>query len=522
LEPAVNAELNTAVAVQIRGVNKHYAGTHALKDVDLDIAAGEIVALCGGNGSGKSTLIKILAGVERADAGGTVRIGDLETDAHSTSPTFAHQAGVRVVHQDLGVFNSLSVTENLALGHGFARTRSRRINWKQLRKQAVEALARFDIPASPDDRLGDLSPAVQAQIAIARALQNQNVGTGMLILDEPTTALPAHEVDLLLGALKNIASQGHSILFVSHRLDEVRALGDRIVVLRDGAVRGDWHTDDLDHDELVAQIVGRQVLATAATINDDRLVRAGAPGLSLKNVGVGPLDGVDLDVAQGEIVGLVGLLGSGRSELLRGIFGDLPLRSGSVELSGESVKISGPRDAMRRGIALVPEDRLISAALLNQSVVANVSCAVLPEYWSGFKLDQAAIRSDAQEICSRHNVKAANLQAPLSTLSGGNQQKVIIARWLRRDPSVILLDEPTQGVDVGARAEIYELIKHAARNGAAVLLATSDFEEMAQVVDRAVVLANGSVRGEIRRHEMTAHELVRRIYQESEAEQNVS
>jgi ribose transport system ATP-binding protein len=492
--------------VSIRNLSKTFPGMRALKNVDLDIYAGEIHALVGGNGSGKSTLIKILTGVYQADEGGLLRVGKQSVAGESVTPAFTRAAGIHVVHQDLGVFLDMSVMENIALGRGYEAAFATQIRWSALRKRTRRLLELFEIDATPDTPLTSLSHAARTQVAIARALQGEEEGgEGLLILDEPTSSLPRHEVQLLLSTLARYAEQGHAILYVSHRLEEVLDLANRVTVLRDGTKVGTFEAADLDEDALIDLIVGRQV---------DRVfprmpaVRDKTPVLEMRSVSAGPLKDINLVLARGEVVGIGGLLGSGRTELLRAIFADLPVTSGTIVLNGALLSGQSLSDAMALGVAYVPENRIVDAAFPDLPVYENISVASLPKYWTRGKIANRRLRSDARVAMQEFLVKAASGDVMFSTLSGGNQQKVILARWLTRKPSLLLLDEPTQGVDVGARSEIYSLVRKAVADGASALLVASDFEELAHVADRVIVLNGGRIAGEVNPPDLTAERLM--------------
>jgi ribose transport system ATP-binding protein len=497
--------------IQIRGLSKTFPGTRALIDVDLDIDGGEIHALVGGNGSGKSTLIKVLCGIYQGDEGGTLRVRDEQIAVDRTTPEFARQAGIHVVHQDLGVFLDHSVAENLALGHGFPTVAGgTRVRWRDLRKRAQALLDRFEIDADPRTPLKDLSQAVRTQVAIARALQDEDEtgeGKGLLILDEPTTSLPAHEVELLLGMLRRYAERGQAILYVSHRLDEIMAISKKITVLRDGHKVATLEASSLDEEGLIGHIVGRQIDRVFPSMpkSDDRISM-----LKVRGLRAGPLRDIDLDIARGEVVGIGGLLGSGRSELLRAIFGDLKIEAGEMLLEGEPLRPRHPAEAIDVGVAMVPENRGEDAAMLDLTVKANVSAANVAEYWSWRRpwIAGRRMRRDAQASMRQFLVKAPSEEYLLSTLSGGNQQKVILARWLWLKPRLLLLDEPTQGVDVGARAEIYGLVKAAVAEGMSALIVASDFEELAHVSDRVLMIAGGRLTGEVRPPDLSAESLM--------------
>jgi ribose transport system ATP-binding protein len=493
--------------VLVRGLSKTFPGTRALIDVDLDIAAGEIHSLCGGNGSGKSTLIKILCGVYQGDPGGTLRVGEEEIAVDETTPEFAREVGIHVVHQDLGVFLDLSVTENIALGHGYPVRGGTQVRWPGLRRRAKELLERFEIEASPGTLLRDLSQSARTQVAIARALQDDD-SEGLLVLDEPTSSLPAHEVELLLTNLRRYAAHGQSILYVSHRLDEVLAISDRITVLRDGRRVATLEGQGIGEDRLIQEIVGRQidrVFPPMPEVDDTKDSK-----LRVRGLDAGPLRDISFELAHGEVVGIAGLLGSGRTELLESIFGVLSVDSGEIQLDGRPLKVRRPADAMAAGIALVPENRAEDAAMIDMSVGTNIGAATVGDYWSWRRpwIARRRMHKDAEASMDEFLVKASSEEALLSTLSGGNQQKVILARWLRRRPRLLLLDEPTQGVDIGARAEIYALVRAAVAEGASAIIVASDFEELAHVCDRVLVLSRGRITGEVRPPHLNADYLM--------------
>jgi ribose transport system ATP-binding protein len=493
--------------VRITGLSKTFPGTRALEDVSMEIAPGAIHALVGGNGSGKSTLIKILAGVYQADRG-TIEIEGVQTDADSITPAHSYDAGIRVVHQDLGIFPSMNVEENLALGSTFKTGRGGWIRHRAMRRRTRELIDRFDIPARPTTQLAELGRAGQTLVAIARALQGEESDHGgLLILDEPTAALPAHEVEMLLQSLKRYAAEGQSILYISHRLDEVMSCSDRVSVLRDGRMAGTYPTAELDENRLIELIVGRRLDRVFPERRDAGADRETV--LEVEDLVVGPVRGASLQVKRGEILGIAGLLGSGRSEILRAIFGDMRRRGGIVRFAGKEVEFSHPGEAMVAGVAFVPENRAEEAAFADLSVGTNISLTSLRRYWNRAWLSDRRLRRDASLLMSEYLVKADSQAALLETLSGGNQQKVMIARWLRREPQLLLLDEPTQGVDVGARAEIYKFVRRATEAGAGAVIVASDFEELVHAADRIVVLRDGVIVADRPTDQVDADEVTR-------------
>lgn len=514
--PTVTDETSRPL-LTVTTLSKDFPGTRALDAVSLDVLPGEIYALCGGNGSGKSTLIKILAGVEQGEPGGTIKVGDVTTSANTVTPAFAHGAGIRVVHQDLGVFPDLTVAENIALGAEFPRRLGGRIAWRDLRRRAQEMIDRFDIRATPRTLLRDLNRATQTEVAIARALQGQEVEHGgILILDEPTTALPAAEVDLLLESLRRFADAGQSIMYVSHRLDEILRLTDRVTVLRDGHQVGTYTTSSLDENSLIEAILGKSADRVFVSARRSSAPAAAAPRrvLDVTALDIGPLRGASLHVDSGEIVGVAGLLGSGRTTLLRAIFGDLPIEGGEIRLDGKLVRFRDQRAAMDAGVAMIPENRAQDAAFLDQPLAFNLGISVLGDYWKNLHIRTQQMHRDAEALMERFGIKSPSPALLMSGLSGGNQQKAVLARWLRRNPRLLLLDEPTQGVDVGARADIYRQIAEAAETGMAVLVVASDFEELAHVVDRAVIIGDGLVRKVVDGDDLRADRIAELVYTE--------
>jgi len=483
------------VALRVEHLTKGYPGTVALDDVSMDVEKGTVHCLLGGNGSGKSTLIKVLAGVERGEPDGRLVVGTDSVSADRVTPAWARDNELHFVHQNPAVFPGLSVAENMAIGSGFPTFRTGTIRWRALRRHTRTVLERFEVNARPNTLMRDLRPADRTMVAIARALQHQTSATdGVLVLDEPTSPLPAHEVDLLLSALRRYAQAGQTILFVTHRLDEVVKVADRVTVLRDGRSVATLEREEVSEERLVELIVGRAldhaVTEIARASNEDLV-------LEVQGLSGGPIRGVDLTLGRGEILGIAGLLGSGRTELLKMLFGAYPVAHGTIKVDGRDVRFKSVDDAMDAGLAFVPEDRW-EGAFADLSVRENLSAADLSKYWKGLFLHHRAEARDAKQSIVDFSIKARSDTQSLATLSGGNQQKVLLARWLRRKPKLMLLDEPTQGVDVSARSEIYALIRKAVKAGTSVIVVTSDLEELGRVVDRALVLRDGQIAAEVR------------------------
>jgi len=480
-----------ATALSVRSLGKVYAGTVALDGFDLDVRVGEVHALLGGNGSGKSTAIKILAGVVTAEPGGRIEAGGHVGRADQWSPALAHAAGLRFVHQQPAVFPELTIAENLALGEGFPTGPGGRIRWGVLNRRTAELLKRYHIAAAPTTPLGALAAVDRSRVAIIRALQDRDeADSGVLVLDEPTAALPGPEVEQLLTALRGYAAAGQTILYVSHRLDEALSVADRVTVLRDGRKVATVDTAGLSEGQLIELIVGRPIERLFPAVTQDVHDEA---VLTVRGAVGGPLRGVDLSARKGEVLGIAGLLGSGRSELLRMIFGAYPMMAGQLTLDGKSYRPASPSAAMAAGVAYVPEERQADALFHTESVRHNLSAGQAGDYFRRLLFRHGQERRDASRSIGEFLVRTASDRHPVQTLSGGNQQKVVLARWLRQRPRLLLLDEPTQGVDVGARSEIYQLVRRATTAGTSVILVASDLEELAHACDRVAVLKGGRI-----------------------------
>lgn len=438
---------------------------------------------------------EILAGVVASDPGGSVTVSGREVDASAITPHVARAAGLHFVHQDPAVFADMTVADNLFLGGSFPVTRAGHISRRRQRRAAIEVLERFAVKVSPDELMAALSASKRTMVAIARALKDtEGLHSGILVLDEPTASLPEHEAHALLDTIRRYAKAGQSVIYITHHLGEILDVADTVTVLRDGRHIVTRPEEGLTEARLIEYIVGRNLAEVYPAPAD---TPSGEIALELRGATVGPLTGVDLTVRRGEVVGVAGLLGSGRSALLHGIFGDRPMRGGTMLIDGTPVHFARPADAMRAGVGLVPEDRANEAAFGEHTVRENLSAASTAEFTRHGRLDTAAETVEAKRLITELDIKVSSPDQLLSALSGGNQQKVIFARWLRRKPRLLLLDEPTQGVDVGARAEIYLLIRQAVSFGAAVLMVSSDFEELAGVCDRVAIVRGGRLAEEV-------------------------
>jgi len=479
--------------LEVRGVSKAFGPTEALVDVDFDVRAGEIHALVGQNGSGKSTLVKILAGVYDPD-GGSIAAEGSEFDPRR--PGEARLRGLRFVHQDLGLVDSLDVVENLALGRGYDVRFPRRISWRHERHRTRAALAELGYDLDVRSLVGSLRASERTGIAIARALDGWESAARLLVLDEPTASLPEAEVARLFDVIRTIRARGVGVIYVSHHLDEVLDLADRVTILRDGARVGTFAADDLDHDRMVELIVGRGSVIAGGEAETPGAPAEYEPSLVVEDLSGTVLRGVSLQVGAGEVVGVAGLTGSGREELGPALFGAAG-RSGSVSVRGNPVPAGRPDLAVAAGLGFVPADRKSLGLVASMVVRENVTLADLRPYLRGGILRHRKERSDVDAWLGMLDVRPRNQTLGTMRLSGGNQQKVLLARWLRIQPRVLVLDEPTQGVDVGAKAEIHRRITDAARDGAGVLVCSTDSAELVRVCDRVLVMQRGGIGAEL-------------------------
>jgi ribose transport system ATP-binding protein len=489
--------------LDIVSLSKTYPGQVALHRARLEVRSGEVHALVGQNGSGKSTLIKMLGGYVRPDHGARVLLDGEPVDLWHLDA--GQRARIRIVHQDLGLVPTLSTIENLGLGRGYRTGAFGRIRWRAEAAAAQDALLRFGL--APDVRLpvAALSAAERAAVAIVRAMQDWDVSRpGLLVLDEPTASLDRGEVDALFREVRRVAELGAGVLFVSHVVEEVLGLADRVTVLRDARVVAQGRpTSTLDEESLVELIVGRSVdeLYPAAA------ERSGRPVLEAENLFGVSLRGVSLRVHAGEVVGVAGLVGSGRDELASALFGATPRFAGKVLVDKEKV-FASPRDSIRAGMALVPADRKTLGLDPEHRLYEHIPLPRLAPVCGRVRLDHRRMRADAAAWATRLDVQPPLIDRRMEKFSGGNQQKAVLARWLRTEPRVLLLDEPTQGVDVGAKAAIYRFVADTAASGTAVLVASSDPEELVHLCDRVIVLRAGAIVAELSGPALTEERLV--------------
>ena len=499
--------MQEGAVLEMRGICKYFPGVRALQDVDFTLREGEIHALMGENGAGKSTLIKVLTGVYPKD-GGEVRIKGLEGAAVIRSPQDAQNAGISTVYQEITLCPNLTVAENMYIG----RTKGAGANWKKMNAGAGRILETLGIPASPKQQLGSCSIAVQQMVAIARAVDME---CKVLILDEPTSSLDEQEVQKLFVLMRDLRAKGVGIIFVTHFLEQVYEVCDRITVLRDGQLVGEYVIEDLPRVQLVSKMLGKE-LDDMADIKGEMgtaaVNRSGVPVLEASGLcsdaGIKPFD---FSIHKGEVNGFTGLLGSGRSECVRAIFGADRVTGGTVKMDGKEARIKKPLDAMKRGIGYLPEDRKGDGIVGDLSVRENIILAlqVMKGFFRPFSRAQAEAFAD--EYIKLLEIKTASADTPIKSLSGGNQQKCILARWLLTDPKYLILDEPTRGIDIGTKIEIQKLVLKLAAEGKSVTFISSEIDEMLRTCSRLVVMRDRKAVGELRDADLTQAKIMATI-----------
>jgi len=487
------------VLLRASNINKSYAGVQALRDASFELCAGEVHALIGENGAGKSTLIKIITGAVASDSGEIEVNGQLISN---NSPRVAKAAGVAAIYQQPALFPELSVAENIAL----ALERSGawgRVDWRERHRRAAELLARIHAHIDPAVEAGGLTMPQQQLVEIARAL---GANARILILDEPTASLSEEDTTNLFAVIKKLRKQGVGMIYISHRLEELPEIADRVTVLRDGATIGTRLIAEVNRQELIHLMVGREL----SSVFPKQKVEFGDVVLELRDLSCrsSGLHGVNLSVRAGEILGVAGLVGAGRTEMAQTIFGLTPASSGEILVRGTSVKIQTPADAINFGIAYVPEDRRHHGVILDMAISANITLASLSRLAGTASLDFASEKTIAADYTRRLSIKTPAIYLPVATLSGGNQQKVALSRWLVTQPGVLILDEPTQGIDVGAKSEIHALMTELAGRGVAILMISSELPEILGMSDRISVMHAGTIVATLDRADATQQKIL--------------
>ena len=497
LQDTLTSRMKPAIALE--GISKSFPGVKALSDVSLSLYPGSVTALIGENGAGKSTLVKILTGIYQPDEG-TISVADQEV--HFPTALAAARAGVTAIHQETVLFDELSVAENIFLGHA-PRNRFGLIDWKKLNADARALLARAGADLDPTIRLRDLGIAKKHLVAIARAL---SIDAQVVIMDEPTAALSHKEIHELYALVERLKADGKAILFISHKFDEIFRIADRYTVFRDGTMVDEGLIADVSQDELVRLMVGRAV----GSVYPKKDVAIGEPVLTVSGYRhPTEFEDINFELRRGEILGFYGLVGAGRSEFMQSLIGVTRPSAGAVRLDGEVLVIRSPSEAIRAGIVYVPEERGRQGAIIGLPIFQNVTLPSLSRTSRSGFLKLANEFALAREYTTRLDLRAASLDQDVGTLSGGNQQKVVIAKWLATRPKVIILDEPTKGIDIGSKAAVHAFMSELAAQGLSVIMVSSEIPEIMGMSDRVIVMREGRIAGRFEHAELTAEKLVR-------------
>jgi ribose transport system ATP-binding protein len=481
-------------------IGKRFPGVVALDNVDLTVFPGEVIAIAGENGAGKSTLMNVLGGIHQPDD------GNIFVDGKKTiidSVVDAISIGIGFVHQELTVLDNLTVAENVFLGRE-PRRMGFLIDRKKLNSNAEVFLKRLGIDIAPNTLLSELSIAQQQMVEIARAL---SLNARVLIMDEPTSSLTLTETGRLLAIIDDLRNQGVSVIYISHRLGEIKTIADRAVVLRDGRNAGILERDEIAHDRIIQLMVGRDI----ERFYKPARVKETEPFAEIKDLRTRrfPKHPISFDLRRGEIIGFAGLVGAGRSEMAQAIFGVDKSLSGDISLDGKRLDISSARNAIQHGIYLIPEDRRTAGLIVDESVRENITLPDLFSYASGGLINTSKESERSKQMCQRLNVKSPSVETKAADLSGGNQQKVVLAKWLSLKPRLLIFDEPTRGIDVGAKAEIYELMRDLSESGVAIIMISSDMEEILGESDRIAVMHEGSITGILDRADASEEAIMR-------------
>ncbi len=474
-------------------IHKTFPGVYALRNIDFDLRYGEVHALLGENGAGKSTLIKVLAGIYSVDKG-QIFIKGKECKIGSVKASQSY--GISVIHQELNLIPHMTVAENIFLGREPTQGKTRFVNFKKLNDTAQDLLNSLSLAIKATDKICSLSVAQQQMVEIAKAL---SVDAEIIIMDEPTSSLTDKEVEMLFTTINNLRRKNISIIYISHRMEELFQITDRITVMRDGQYIGTKVTKETTKDELIAMMVGRELkdlyIKTKHPIGETVLE---VKNLERKNV----LHNINLSLRKGEILGVSGLVGAGRTELVRAIFGIDSFDSGEITLEGKSLNIKSPLDAVDNGIVLVPENRKEQGLVLLRSVGYNITLTVLKKFINRIKVNKKLEESIVEDYIERLSIKTPSKEQRAGNLSGGNQQKIVIAKWLATNPKVLILDEPTRGVDVGAKSEIYSIMNTLAKQGVGIIMVSSELPEVINMSDRVLVMCNGEIGGVLEKEEI--------------------
>lgn len=486
--------------IKMETICKSFPGVQALNNVNLELYKGKITALLGENGAGKSTLMKILGGVSKKDSGAIFYQGK-RIDLNS--PKQAQNLGISFIHQELNLIPYLSIAENIFLGREFTKNLTGRIDWPRLYRESKRYLNQLGVTTDPKALVKDLGIGEQQMVEIAKSL---SLDAEIIIMDEPTAALTEKETKKLFEIIRNLKENGKAIIYISHKIEEVFQICDRVTVLRDGKEVGNACLQDLDREKLIQMMVGRKLeekFPRKALRSGKEVLRV--ERLTKKNL----LQEISFSVRAGEVLGVSGLIGAGRTELAKGIFGALKIDAGAIYLEGKKIKIKKPQDAVTAGIAYLSEDRKMEGLFLNLSVKNNITIAALNKFSSLGKIHKKSEFKEVTGYIEKLHIKTPSVNQMVKNLSGGNQQKVVISKWMMIDPKVLILDEPTRGIDVGAKIEIYDLINSLKESGVAIILISSEMPEVMGISDRIMVMHEGKITGEFTRDEASQEKIMK-------------
>lgn len=483
---------NDQLILNIKNVSKRFGGIQALSDVSLDVRYGEVHALVGENGAGKSTLMNILGGIVQRDTG---EIFFKDAPVEFTSPNESLHAGIALIHQELAMLPTMNVMDNMFMGR--MKSRAGLISWREMEARTREYIRAVGLDIDPHLEARNLSISQRQLVEIAKAV---SMDASLIIMDEPNSSLSESESEILFNVIQNLKEKNVAVIYVSHKINEVLRISDRISVLRDGAYIGTVQKEEASVDSVIEMMVGRKIKIERDAGSSRRADR---PLLEVQNLTGNGFSDVSFSLYPGEILGFAGLVGAGRSEVARTIFGDQPVKSGRILLEGKQVKFNIPSEAIAQGIGMVQEDRKVLSLFMDMSVLYNMSMAKLPRMASAGFVRGGEEHKTANEYVDSLNIKLSNLSAPVRSLSGGNQQKTVLGRWLATHPKVLILDEPTHGVDIGAKSEIYQLIRALAKNGIGIILISSELPEIMTIADRVAVMHEGRLTGLLENEEAT-------------------
>ena len=490
--------------LEVKNIIKDYPGVRAVDQACFNLKAGEVHALIGENGAGKSSLVKILAGVVQADSGHLVKNGE-EIFLHSGQD--AYRAGFSFIHQELNLIPYMNAAENVFLGHVYPKTRLGMVSWKKLHQKTREIFTKLGVSIQTDLPVSRLTPGEQSMVAIARAFATEAV---IYVMDEPTASLSSKEVENLFKVIRTLKSQGKTVLYISHRLEEIFQITDRVTVMRDGKTVGTFPTNELDQDTLIRHMIGRKL----DNHYPPRTTQTGSVILRASHAGNRNVQNISFELHAGEILGVAGLIGSGRSELLNILYGIDPLEQGELFLQEKPYHPHNPAVPIRNKVVLVPEERRTQGLIMEHSIMDNITLPHIRSLSRGGRfVNRTREQQVSRQVGEEVKLKAVSVKHPVSTLSGGNQQKVVFARWMVGEVNVLLLDEPTRGVDVGARYEIYCIIREMAEKGAGILLVSSDIQEIIGLSDRILVLRDGRLVKELQNDGLTQYQVLKHCYQ---------